>query len=340
MKKGVVCQDFSDSYSDNKVKIVAISDGHGSPQYFRSDRGARFAVEAAIQCLREFADGFSKNGEDGKFPLAYLFDKQRQTQLITQLCKSILSKWYTSVEKDYDENPFNGADLNGLEDKYVNRYRSGNYVSAYGATLIAALITDSFWMAIQIGDGKFIFVDSECKCCQPVPWDEDCFGAVTTSICQNDALERFRYYISSEMPMALCLGSDGVDDTYGDGEILNTFYKQLILEFVDSGFDNAAMEIEALLPDITEKGSHDDISIGLVFDGNMIKNKHELLEKQIAIVKLKEEIDRLEDRIKRYERKLIIKKNTEDEMLLQHEIDELKSIVDLKYSQFNDISVM
>ncbi len=344
MEKGIVCQDFSDSYCSSKVKIAAVSDGHGSRQYFRSDRGAKFAVEAAIQCLCEFANGFSGNTKTRrKIPLTDLFDQDKQSALMKQLYKSILIRWYELVEDDYKKDPFSEADLAELPDKYKHRYLSGKYLSAYGTTLIAALVTKKYWLGIHIGDGKFVLINRQCECSRPIPWDDDCTGPVTTSICQDDAVERFRYYISDNMPMALCFGSDGVDDTYGDGEILDTFYKQLIMEFADEGFAYTAKEIEKLLPDITKKGSHDDISIGLIFDTEIIKSNHRLLALQINITKFKDEIIRLQEKINRSERKLTNISLNNDESAkesLEKEIKELKDILEYKKSELEKAETM
>ena len=40
--------------SANDVLLLAVSDGHGSPRSFRSDRGAALAAECALRELRRF----------------------------------------------------------------------------------------------------------------------------------------------------------------------------------------------------------------------------------------------------------------------------------------------
>ena len=39
--------------------VLAISDGHGSEKYFRSDQGAKFAVTLAVEELTQFAQTFA-----------------------------------------------------------------------------------------------------------------------------------------------------------------------------------------------------------------------------------------------------------------------------------------
>lgn len=62
IKKGTVCQDFSASVETEKYKLAAVSDGHGGADYFRSDRGSRFAAEAFCACVREAFYG-AESGE-------------------------------------------------------------------------------------------------------------------------------------------------------------------------------------------------------------------------------------------------------------------------------------
>ena len=55
IKAGKVCEDASGWYSDEKMKICVIADGHGSDNYPRTNRGAGFAVAAAQNCIIELA---------------------------------------------------------------------------------------------------------------------------------------------------------------------------------------------------------------------------------------------------------------------------------------------
>ena len=57
IKANKVCQDYSDSCEDEERKIVTACDGHGGALYVRSDRGSRFASEAAISVLKSVTIG-------------------------------------------------------------------------------------------------------------------------------------------------------------------------------------------------------------------------------------------------------------------------------------------
>lgn len=44
---GKPCQDASFAVNREAYAMAIVSDGHGGPRYFRSDKGSAFAVEAA-----------------------------------------------------------------------------------------------------------------------------------------------------------------------------------------------------------------------------------------------------------------------------------------------------
>ena len=53
-ERGLPCQDFSSELEFDSVQAIAIADGHGGKDYFRSDTGARLAVETAFDRLNYF----------------------------------------------------------------------------------------------------------------------------------------------------------------------------------------------------------------------------------------------------------------------------------------------
>lgn len=55
VKKKIVMQDASGNFEDEKVKLIALSDGHGDSSCFRSDRGSKLIVDVGIAELKAFA---------------------------------------------------------------------------------------------------------------------------------------------------------------------------------------------------------------------------------------------------------------------------------------------
>lgn len=267
IKVDKVCEDASGYYSDDSVCICVIADGHGSDNYPRTDRGAKIAVDSAITCVRDFVK--VANATD------VLCDSDNDYAVLLQLAKSILMKWHEAVNSDYELDPFTEEDLKGVSEKYKEKYTSEDVrvkkiEKAYGCTLIMYVVTEAYSFGMQIGDGKCVLVNREGTFSEPIPWDENCQLNVTTSICDDDAIQEFRFFVSNEKPAAVFCGSDGIDDSYTNEEELHALYRSILKIFIEHGNEVGKKEIEEYLPTLTKKGSGDDVSIALLIDENRI----------------------------------------------------------------------
>ena len=136
--------------------------------------------------------------------------------------------------------------------------------------------------------------NQELVCEQPIPWDEKCFLNKTTSLCDSNAINEFRYCYQGDgkFPRAVFLGSDGIDDSYGDGEILNNFYIQLFKIIIRKGNESAFKELKKSLPIISQRGSKDDMSVACIYDDTALKAmfqyltayQQKVLEKDLAAI--------------------------------------------------------
>lgn len=262
-KMGKVCQDAAYSrFRDNDHYAVAIvSDGHGSDNYFRSDKGSKFAVEAAQEAIGGFMQNFIKESSSKNLFNAIPFD-----ELMCQLEKSIICKWQTKIKEDCIEKPFTEEEIALMTSKFREEYEANpkKYcIKPYGATLIAVVIyPDHFWFGLHIGDGKCVAQHANGKFDQPIPWDDRCFLNVTTSLCDEYSLERFRHcFHKGNFPTAIFVGSDGVDDCFANDDDLYGFYREVIQTFQEQSYKKAEKEINDFLPDMSARGSGDDISI-------------------------------------------------------------------------------
>ena len=229
IKANKVCQDASGECHFEDVSIIAVADGHGSDNYIRTDRGSKFAVSAALTAIKAFVQEARENH------LSAVPDSE--TELI-QISKNILARWYTQVENDVACEPFQPEELAKVSEKYKQRYASGQYnAKAYGTTLIAVCMTNEGWFGIHIGDGKCVELLENGTLCEPIPWDEACEQNITTSICDSDAIEEFRYVIQKDFPAALFIGSDGIDDSYSSEMELHELYRNIFIVFADHGAD-------------------------------------------------------------------------------------------------------
>lgn len=260
IKKNKKCQDSSASYYDENCAIAIVCDGHGGDDYVRSAVGSALAATVTKNNILSFISNVDKDEL-----------KRHHSQLINTLQASIISDWSSEIYGHYKKNPFTEAEIFALSERAKHKYLQEQRIeSAYGTTLIAVASTKDYWFGIHIGDGKCVAVNLEGKFVQPIPWDEKCFLNVTTSICDYDALNSFRYFYSEKLPVAVFVGSDGVDDCFSSEQQLNNLYKTVLYSFATSDFNEAVNDLSDYLPRLSAKGSGDDVSIAAILDMDMI----------------------------------------------------------------------
>ena len=169
------------------------------------------------------------------------------------------------------ENPFTEEELAPVSKKKRAKYLVGDVTGAYGTTLLAVGIGIGYWFGLHIGDGRCVAVNPKGKFLQPIPWDKRCFLNVTTSICDADALESFRHFYSEKLPVAVFIGSDGIDDSFANREQLYALYKTVLYSFATEDFDEACQDLEDYLPRLSAKGSGDDVSVAALLNTEAIK---------------------------------------------------------------------
>ncbi len=251
IRHGKECQDASYSFCGNNAAVIAVCDGHGGSDYVRSALGAEFACEVAAENIRTFLESVDTEKM-----------KTASELMLVNLEASIISGWNEKITAHYAENPFSADEMQILSEKAKKKYiDNGRIESAYGTTLLAAAVTEKYWFAFQIGDGKCVVLNADGKFEQPVPWNDKCFLNTTTSMCDSEALSNFRHFYSEKLPAAVFLCSDGIDDSFDKNEKLNSFYKTILSSFSKSETDDAVIELREYLPRLSAKGSGDDVSL-------------------------------------------------------------------------------
>ena len=263
MKAGKVCQDaaYARCREGDRYAVAIVSDGHGGNNYFRSDRGSRFAVKAARDAIGEFMKNFLKVQSAKKLLETYAPDA-----LMRQLETTILYKWRMMIKQDYEQEPFTEDELKVMTVEGRKKYDAESdkyFTKAYGATLIAVVVyPEHFWFGLHIGDGKCVAQYADGHWDQPIPWDEKCFLNLTTSLCDERPLDNFRHcFYRDDFPAALFVGSDGIDDCFANDDDLYGFYQEVVQTFRNKKFKEASKEVDAFLPMMSEKGSGDDVSM-------------------------------------------------------------------------------
>lgn len=288
VKSGKICEDWSESYQNEIINICIVADGHGSDNYPRTDRGSRFAVQATMNCIVEFIGEVDSSELSGT----------KQNEILSQLAKSILRTWHELVESDFEENPILESELANVSEKYKKAYLSRERIEkAYGTTLIAYAITKNFSFGIQIGDGKCVVIDEKGDFSTPIPDDPDCQLNVTTSICDSDAIDEFRFCFIEKPPVAVFCGSDGIEDSYSSIDQLYALYRSIASIFAEHGAETGVNEVREYLPVLTKKGSGDDVSIAGIVNVESIKQMKTIFDLQINLFKVSEELESKKHRI-------------------------------------------
>jgi hypothetical protein len=277
IKEDKVCQDFAASKYGERYAVAVVADGHGSSSHFRSDVGSRLAVETAMNAIHAFMHECAAKSKVNKWKNNIERIKADPDKFLRQLENNILYEWNRKVEHDFREHPFTEDELSKLNDADRQRVEHPDYrVKVYGTTLIAVVVYPPyFWFGFHIGDGKCVAMYDDGAFEQPIPWDDKCFLNVTTSMCDRNAVENFRHCFRPDknalaepvrFPVGLFVGTDGVDDSFGDDDRLHGFYRELMRQFRENGSQKAVQEIQSSLPIISARGSQDDISVaGIIF---------------------------------------------------------------------------
>lgn len=259
VRMGMGCEDYADSYSDEGLSIIVISDGHGDKNCFRSGIGARIACEAALYTCRHF-----------HMEKAYIADILSMDfgGMLRELEVQIADVWRERVLRHSELNPFTEEELHQADDAVQEMYRSGARMEkAYGCTLVAAVLTETYWYALQIGDGKCIAAYPDGVFVEPIPKDEEnCYGNHSTSLCNSNAVEFFRHYYSCLRPEAVFVFSDGVEESFESAALHHCLYS-IAYWVQDSGLETAKAKLDELLPQISEGGSGDDVSLAAAVSG-------------------------------------------------------------------------
>ena len=242
--------------------VIAVADGHGSPKCFRSKRGASLAVDVAVKVGREF---LSSQICGSNTSLVKDWAKEK-------LHKHVLEKWLEEVKGDRVREPFSAEELSGLDngDRPADRKAVDERPDlAYGATLITCLITSSFVIYLQIGDGDILSVSSEGEVSRPLSNDPDprLFANETTSLSSKDALRDFRFgfqVISGCPPSLTLLSTDGYSNAFRDDDSFLKVGPDLLDIIRSEGPDQVKQCLPGWLREASEAGSGDDVTVGVV----------------------------------------------------------------------------
>lgn len=330
------CEDSSSSFSaeNGRYHIAIVADGHGSKSCFRSDYGSKVATEVALECLQQFAEATLASEELEERFYKDIFSNPRYRHMtVRRLTDTILAEWHDRVLEEYKNNPPTLEEMGESATEYQN---GKNPAHIYGTTLIAVLKLPQCMILLHQGDGRCDVFYEDGSVDQPIPWDSRCEDTATTSLCDEDAAERFRSCVLNltEKPVIACyVGCDGVEDAYrdtyeglGGSHVLmggvHAFYKYLTCQIVEMGNET----FKSWLPDFLAKfsadgifsrsGSGDDVSVSGIVDLSKISSYTEGYAYDVKLYALEEDLFWKEDELRGKTRKHgILKKRFDDAKL-------------------------
>lgn len=310
------CQDasFSAVYDDG-LAVAIVCDGHGGERYFRSDVGSRMATEVIRDSVKTFVENVDKSmfvGQPFTAEEAITSEEviKKQTLIdkaFRQLFSSIIYQWNLKIAEHAANTAISEWEQEHVPQKYLDElHTSETFEKLYGCTLMVYVQTPDYWFAFHLGDGKCVSFHQEGALWQmPIPWDERCFLNKTTSLCDSNAINEFRYCYEGDglFPMAVFLGSDGMDDSFGEDPNLVNFYIQVVKMLVTEGKEATIKSIESDLPQLSKIGSRDDMSVAFVYNIDDLKaHITDFIQYQIELVK--EAIHQTDERISKLSDKL------------------------------------
>ena len=253
--------------------VLSVSDGHGSPKCFRSDRGSRFAVKKAAYLVSEFLDE-----RRGNFDTAEIESKGKE-----YLPQEFVKRWREAVEADLKKEPFTEQEFENLEKKSDARARKlveDNPLLAYGATSLTVAMEEDFILYLQLGDGDMLNISATGEVIKPLPEDPRLLANETTSLCLPKAENDFRFLVQKisdeQTPAMILLSTDGY---------LNSFSSEAgffqagtdILEMLraENGFDAVSENLKGWLEEATQMGSGDDCTVGIIYRPNALQKSGE-----------------------------------------------------------------
>jgi len=274
---GIPNQDADDYFQDtpeNLPVILSIADGLGSPDFFRSDRGSRFAVEAAVESAKQFLDHVRE------------IDELSEPDIQEQFCRTYAHLWMEQVTKDYREDPPENTVIESNERKATFYYQSTGFENdtqkseaiaayPYSTTSITLIASPQFLILVQIGNGDVLMIEPSGFISRPFPAILQDIGVLSMSLPESWKLFEIWHRDCSDgsLPVAIFLITDGYRDSY---DLEQDFEKYCISVFHDlfTRYDiNTIREgIGSVLDRISLEGSGDDITIGILYDPEVLRN--------------------------------------------------------------------
>ena len=268
------CQDSSISWRGKKYSAVIISDGHGGEKYYRSAKGSEIACGIGKDVISMFMEKI--RSEIGLYN-DLVGNATKREKMLLQLERSIIQRWNDEIEADLSSAPFEGDErfsaLSDTDKESVTKTSA----KAYGATFIAAVVAEKYFFILKLGDGNvcvlkdnvsqmFFGLSDELK-------DDQLQFNLTTSLCSSDADKEFKHcFVNTDKDHpeknyhidGLILTTDGIINSYTSEQAYLDFMGNIFSGYKEETLESAHAELKEFLPRLSEKGSGDDLTVGII----------------------------------------------------------------------------
>ena len=301
--------------------LVCVSDGHGSSPHFWSDKGAEFAIQAAVELLAASIDKVLDAMDASEYKkanknLAKSYVKRWNRKCFEYLCsvdlddlkekvkelearETDIAKRYLDelhdlkkLAKDFNEivskNPMLTEENQKEIGNLVNEFSKLSLKEIFGCTSVVYFQAkdSSKWYAFKIGDSD-LFVDFGDGFSKPIKDDPKCFLNETTSLCNSKASDSFCFpeeQFLDKVPVSVFASTDGVANSFSSEEYLSRFYGRIQFSFDEDGEFIGERDIKNYIPELSERGSGDDVSIaGIVTYDNSVEARTKRRENAKAL---------------------------------------------------------
>ena len=335
LASGKPCQDASYCETSDRMSIAIVSDGHGGAIHSRSDVGAQMAIRAA----RYVIDNNPLTSWSDPYIRPALLDE------VVRTWRELVTEHYNIIRaiEETDNIPL-------FED--ISQENSQEINILYGCTLMVACVHPNGWFAFQIGDGKCVTINRIQTCLdssennstfniqkmvtEPVPADDRCFLHMTTSLCDPNATNEFRFCggNAETTPVAIFLGTDGIDNSWGTEDALHNFYIEVLKHCTSA--EDVTRDLEEALPQLSQAGCQDDMSIAAIVDKDLLaKNIVHLIQHQI--IRCERDINEHTQR-QEHLASLVISLKEQAQLPENADNEHLKRDIDYHYRQLEEVT--
>lgn len=253
--------------ANDSALIIAVADGHGSARSFRSQFGAQMAVTTAIDSLRNF---LSDQTDDLALSVIKGMAEER-------LARELVRAWRDRIEAHLAQTPFTSDELEKLKKSGTKAFQAveANPLLAYGATILSVLVTGTFIVYLQLGDGDILTVSAETEVTRPILKDTRFLANETTSLCMIDAAQEVQIGFEATVasaPALILLCTDGYSNSFRDDKNFLKIGADLFEVIHTDGLSAVSANLSGWLNQASQQGSGDDITLGILCQSAAFEN--------------------------------------------------------------------